>query len=112
MDVITQFTFENSNHISIQSSDSPDLIPNQAISLAELVRRFSQGQRLNVHSFPPNVFDGHDEELHDAPPSCDDIVDVYAYQQAHEEHKRDFRERVTNKQVETSSTEISAPPAE
>lgn len=112
MEIINQFTFDVSKSISRQSSDCPDLIPNQAICLAELVRRFSQGQRLNVHSFPPNVFDGHDEDVNDAPPSCDDIVDVYALQNAHEEHKREFRERVTKKQSEASSNATSAPSAE
>lgn len=88
------------------SCDQPvkEFIPNQAISLRELVTRFERGQRLNVHqNFAPmsNFTNGntiYEEDFNDAPPDdVHDIVDVHEHYLKHNEQKADYIRRKKEK---------------
>lgn len=95
-------------------------VPHQSMSLAEMMRRFESGQRLNVHSSPMNTFYSSEEEandntetFNDAPPSdVYDIVDVERYFKEHKAHKINFDDRMKKKAQEAQrSKEKPAPGA-
>lgn len=110
MEKIPVFTLTNPKDYCEKSNSKPikAFIPNQAISLKELVTRFERGQRLNIHeNFKPlsNCTNGnyiYEEDFDDAPPDdVHDIVDVHRYYLEHEEHKEDYQRRQKEKGKKT-----------
>lgn len=100
-----------------KSSSQPvqTFVPNQAISLKELVARFERGQRLNVHMnfrAGDNLENITDEEAiaqiksesmesDDFPPTgIYDISDVEEAYREHQNHKVDFAQRQQKKREE------------
>lgn len=90
-------------------------IPNQAITLSELMQRFERGQRLNVHeNFAPmsnftrdSVFE---ETFEEAPPDdVHDIVDVHEYYRAHQAHKKEYDAKQASKREAEKAQQ--APPS-
>lgn len=109
--------FEGKSDFCEQSDSKPveTFVPNQAISLSELISRFERGQRLNVHTnfrVGSNLEDLTDEEAlqrireesldsDDFPPDdVHDIVDVQREKELHDVHKREFHERVKRNKEE------------
>lgn len=73
-------------------------VPNQAMTLSELMSRFEKGQRLSVHcnfKVESELTEGsiYEESFDDAPPICHDVTDVEEYYRAHQVHKREFAEK-------------------
>lgn len=114
--------FESEKDYCEVSGDKPikDFIPHQALDLAELIRRFDCGQRLNVHNnFAPgsNMYSASDEEafnnlqgddvlLETCPPTgVYDIVDVQAHYEAHEAHKREFKDKLKQKKQKSQQAQ-------
>lgn len=90
---------------TINDHKNPNLVPNEALSIREILVRSSRGQRLNVHEryraegIPDDMYTEEElvklnETIHDAPPDgINDIVDVYAYQEELARRKAALRER-------------------
>lgn len=110
MKVYNQFTFDETLHISHQTSEAPDVVPGQSMQIAELLRRFTNGQRLNVPQFPQNILqDGDcDEDFSSVPPICEDIVDVEAHAAATAERKAAFNKRMSAKKGAALASEDTA----
>lgn len=109
--------FSKKSDFCEKSSPKPvnTFVPNQAISLKELVARFERGQRLNVHmnfTCGDNLENITDEEalyrLHtenidsdDFPPTgVYDVSDVEQAYKEHQNHKVDFAKRQKQKKEE------------
>lgn len=72
-------------------------ISGQDYDIGELIQRWSQGQRLNVHMRPIEyeTESNKDEAFKgDMLPQFEDIVEMKEYQQAHESRKTEFIERI------------------
>lgn len=101
-----------------QSSDKPvkTFVPGQAMKLSELMRRFEQGQRLNVHEnfAPMSNFTRdsvYEETFDDAPPSdIHDIVDVHEYYKEHQHEIAEYK-KLLKKKKETQQAQPSQPQA-
>lgn len=90
---------------TVNDAKNPNLVPNEALSIREILVRSSRGQRLNVHEryraegipddmYPEDQLEKVNETIHDAPPDdINDIVDVYAYQEELERRKAALKER-------------------
>lgn len=70
-------------------------VPDQDYDVGDLLRRFSNGQRLSVNERPINFLqDGDaDEDFSNIQPQCDDIVDVLEYQEETAARKAALKER-------------------
>lgn len=95
--------FTDKSDFCERTSEKPveTFVPNQSMTLSEMMRRFESGQRLNVHSSPMNQFYSSEEEadlnserFEDAPPTdVHDISDVHRYYKEHQERKQEFAEK-------------------
>lgn len=97
---------------------SPDpvksLIPNEALSIREILVRSSRGQRLNVHTrfraegIPDNMYYPEDavknsESIHDTPPDyMNDVVDLFAYKDDIDRRKAELEKNAKKKHSERS----------
>lgn len=121
--------FEEKSDFCEISSDKPvnTFVPNQAISISELIARFERGQRLGVHcNFRPgeNFEDIPDEvakaKMHsedmdsdDFPPTdVHDVVDVHELYEQHQAHKADFSARRKKKVEEAQQAKKKAQQAD
>lgn len=80
-EVVTNSTFEL---ILEKTAGENFFVPNQSVSIAELIQRFERGERLPSYgavstNFVPDSVP--DMDIDDAPPYCGDIVDVLELQQ-------------------------------
>lgn len=82
------------------SSESEDFVENATPSLSDLVEKFNRGQRLTGvnYGINPNLVPidmvNCDEPDDVIPVRCRDIVEVEEIARMHNEHKKDFEERV------------------
>lgn len=82
------------------NSKSEDLVENATPSLSELVDKFNRGQRLTGvnYGINPNLvpegMENADEPDDVVPIRIRDIVEVEEIAQMHNEHKKDFEERI------------------
>lgn len=87
------------------------VVPNEAMSVLEMLQRTERGQRINVHqrmrteNFPDNMYPESEveklsETIHDTPPDdMNDIVDVLNYQQELaelQEQRKNHKQTVAN----------------
>ena len=81
-----------------------NVVPDQSMSLTELVQRFSNGQRLLVNQRPLNVYpadeDGnfidssiHDEDERNVMPDLEDRVDIEEYLEEVNAFKDDLKKK-------------------
>lgn len=78
-------------------------ISGQDYDIGELLERWSQGQRLNVHMRPIEYeTDENREEAFqgDMLPNFEDITELVEYQQQHEQRKSEFKERLAKRKSE------------
>lgn len=70
-------------------------VPDQDYDVGDLLRRFSNGQRLSVNERPINFLQegDADEDFSNIQPQCDDIVDVIEYQEETAARKAALKER-------------------
>lgn len=109
--------FDQKSDFCEKSVEKPveTFVPGQAIDLATLIKRFENGQRLNVHAnFEPmdNMTRGsmYVEDFEDAPPDdIHDIVDVENAIREHEVAKREHKKKVSEKGKEAPPKEATAP---
>lgn len=98
------FSSENEFCEVLDPKPVSNFVPNQSLSLRDLVYRFEHGQRLNVHEnfAPMSNFtrdEVYQETFDEAPPiDVNDVVDVHNYYNEHENHKREFNNRQKEKQ--------------
>lgn len=95
--------FTDKSDFCERTSEKPveTFVPNQSMTLAEMMARFEAGQRLNVHQSPMNQFyrseeeaDANAERFDDAPPTdVNDITDVHRYFKEHQERKIEYAEK-------------------
>lgn len=92
--------FDSKKDFCEKSSSEPisSFIPHQALDLATLMKRFEQGQRLNIHeNFKPmsNFTQDkiYEESFDDAPPIVHDICEVQEAMNEHNAHKKDYEAR-------------------
>lgn len=121
--------FEEKSDFCEISSSKPvsTFVPNQAISISELISRFERGQRLGVHcNFRPgenfeNISDddakariaAEDMDSDDFPPTgVHDVVDVQSHYEAHQAHKADFSARRKKKAEEAQQAKPKAQQAD
>lgn len=77
------YSYDPGCALEATSKECPEFVPGQSFSIADLLERFSRGQRLpgiNMDEPNPNCVGAGvpDEDLDDAPPVALDIVDVEA----------------------------------
>lgn len=95
---------------SERSSSTPisTFVPHQAMNLAELIRRFESGQRLNVHENFPAMSNFtrdkiYSESFEDAPgDDVHDIVDIQREIESHNDHKKDYQQRKKKAQADAA----------
>lgn len=98
------------------------VIDGQAMSLVELVQRFTQGQRLVVNNRPINLYSTdengdyvdhsvNDEDFRNVMPDIEDPVDVQDYLDELVESKKDLKERF-KKSKEQKEKEKTTPAEE
>lgn len=121
--------FEEKSDFCEISSEKPvnTFVPNQAISISELIKRFERGQRLGVHcNFAPgsnfeNIPDevsqarikAEDMDSDDFPPTgVHDVTDVQAHYEALQAHKADFSARRKKKAEEAKQAKTKAQQAD
>ena len=108
------YTYDPVCALEATSKECPEFVPGQSFSIADLLERFTRGQRLpgiNMEQPNPNYVGPGvpDEELDDAPPIALDIVDVEALDaenQAIRRERQQVAEEAARKAAEEAKKDV------